>query len=188
VLLVMGLVGLGLGIAYAFWLLLAHRHVIFEVLLPAGIGDTKAISELKELNLASPVAIYATIVTFFLELVLTGILLWTSTGLISMRPSARWAAVFYGIFMILVGTFNVILAVFVLATPAQPVNVLAVLARGVIVLFAIVLWGTMFLPVVTAAYGGQEAPEEIDEGPFEQDDEEPEPPPSRRRQKERMDS
>jgi len=173
VLLAMGYVGLVLGMAYIFWLLLAHWNVLLY-LFTAGLGDPVAKSELEKINLASPVAVFATIVTFFLELVLTGILLWTAAGLISMRPSARWSAVFYSIFMILVGTFNVILAVFVLAPPSG-VDVLAVLARGVIVLFAIVLWGTMFLPVVTAAYG-DELSEETESAPDElEEDLEPAP-------------
>jgi hypothetical protein len=179
ILLVMGLLGLVLGIAYLVWLIVAQQSILFD-LFTAGLGDPVAVSSLAKRNLASPVAVYAATTTFFLELVLTLILLWTAAGLINMRPSSRWSAVFYSIFMILVGTFNVILA-FVLATPTEPVNLLAVIARGVIVLFAIILWGTMFLPVVSAAYN---FPFEPPEPPPEEDDQtvmEPPPPPSSRR-------
>jgi hypothetical protein len=151
VLLVMGVLGLLLGVAYLVWLIGAQRMVLLD-LVSAGIGDPVAVTSLTRRNMAKPVAIYVTVVTFFLELVLTVILLWTSTGLINLRSSARWSAVFYGIFMVVVGTINVILAVFVFATPTEPVDPLAILARGVAVLFAIVLWGTMFLPSVNAVY------------------------------------
>ena len=153
VLLVMGVLGLVLGIAYLIWLVAAHKEVLYDLFF-AGIGDPVGANKLAKRNMASPLAIYATTVSFFLELVLTLILLWTASGLINRRPSARWSAVFYAIFMLLVGTFNVIMAVFVL-TRIDPVeHLLAVVARGVIVLFAIVLWGTMFLPSVTAVYAG----------------------------------
>jgi hypothetical protein len=173
VLLVMGLLGLGLGIGYLIWLVLAGRKAL-TYLFFAGLGDLQHISKLKELSLTTDAAIYATLVTFFLELVLTFILLWTSAGLLILRPSARWSAVFYSIFMILVGTINMILAVFVLK-PESGVDVLAVIARGVIVVFAIVLWGTMFLPVVIAAFEGPE-PVPLEEIPSEE-----QPPSSRRR-------
>jgi hypothetical protein len=173
VLLVMGLVGLGLGMAYLTWLIVAQQGVLLD-LFNAGLPDPQAVQSLKQKNLASPVAVYATVVSFFLELVLTLMLLWTASGLLNMRPSSRWAAVFYGIFMIPVGVFNVILAMFILASPAHPVDLLAVLARGIIVLYAIVLWGTMFLPPVLAAYAGDFALLESADDAFE---EEPEPEP-----------
>jgi hypothetical protein len=179
VLLVMGLVGLGLGMAYLTWLVVAQQSILFD-LFTGGLGDPVAVSSLARKNLASPVAVYATVVSFFLELVLTLILLWTASGMINMRPSSRWAAVFYGIFMIPVGVFNVILAMFILATPAHPVDLLAVLARGIIVLYAIVLWGTMFLPPVVAAYAGDFALPETADDAYE-DEAEPEPAAPRRR-------
>jgi hypothetical protein len=166
---VMGIVGLVLGIAYLVWLVAAQKETLYDLFF-AGIGDPVGVRDLAKRNLATPLAIYATTVSFFLELVLTLILLWTASGLINRRPSARWSAVFYAIFMLLVGTFNVILAVFVLKGTDPVEHLLAVVARGVIVLFAIVLWGTMFLPSVTAAYaGGVPAPDEFEE------EEEPQP-------------
>jgi hypothetical protein len=179
VLLVMGYVGLGLGILYAVWLIAAHIGVL-GTLMAAGIGDPQSISKLRPLNLTNPVAIYATLVSFFLEVVLTVILLWAAAGLLTLRPSARWGAVFYSIFMILVGTINVILAVFILK-PQSGVNVMAVLARGVIVLFAVILWGAMFLPAVKAAYGETVAAPPLEDVPLEEADVESEPAPSSRR-------
>jgi hypothetical protein len=180
VLLVMGSVGLGLGVLYAVWLILSH-YGLLGTLLAAGIGDTQAISKLRTLNLASPIAIYATFVSFFLEVVLTAILLWAAGGLITLNPSARWASVFYSIFMILVGTINVILAVFILVPPSG-VNVLAVLARGIIVLFAVILWGAMFMPDVKVAYGEEVRLPPMEDIPFEEEEEESAPAPSSRRQ------
>ena len=179
VLLVMGSVGLGLGVLYAVWLILAHIGLL-GTLMAAGIGDPQSISKLRPLRLTDPVAIYATLVSFFLEVVLTVILLWAAAGLLTLRPSARWAAVFYSIFMILVGTINVILAVFILKPPSG-VNVLAVLARGIIVLFAVILWGVMFLPVVKVAYGERVTGPPMEDVPFEEADEEAEAAPSSRR-------
>ena len=181
VLQVIGFVGLGLGLLYMLWLLVGHYSVMLS-LLTAGIGDTLAVNRLRSLNLASPLAVYATIVSFFLELALTGILIWAASGLITVKPSARWAAVFYSIFMIPVGMINVILAVFVLKPPSG-VNVLAVLARGVIVLFAVILWGAMFMPAVKVAYGEDVTPPSMEEVPFEEEYEEEQPAPSSRRTK-----
>jgi hypothetical protein len=173
VLLVMGLLGLVLSIGYLVWLVLAGQKAL-TYLFFSGLGDLQHISKLKELGLTTDAAIYATLVTFFLELALTLILLWTSMGLLVLRPSARWSAVFYSIFMILVGTIDVILAVFVVK-PESGVDVLAVITRGVIVVFAIVLWGTMFLPMVVAAFEAP-APTSLEEIPTED-----QPPSSRRR-------
>src|SRR5690242_519207 len=102
-----GFAGLGLGLLYMLWLLVGHYSVMLS-LFTAGIGDPLAVNRLRSLNLASPLAVYTTIVSFFLELALTAILIWAAAGLLRVKPSARWAAVFYSIFMIPVGMINVI--------------------------------------------------------------------------------
>jgi hypothetical protein len=182
VLLIVAILGLVLGLAYLVWLVASQVGVLSD-LTYAGIGDPSVFPSLKRRNLATPLAIYTTVVSFFLELVLTFILIWTSLGLLNLRRSARWAAVFYGIFMIVVGVSNVVIA-FVLASPNVP-DLLAVVARGAIVLFAIFLWAIMFLPSVTAAYadGGVVSGADVDE--FEEE-EEPKPAPPRRRARARQ--
>jgi hypothetical protein len=175
VLLVMGLLGLLVGINYLIWMIVSQQEVLFDLFF-SGLGDPVSISHLARRHLASPVAVYATTVLFFLELVLILILLWTATGLMSLRPSARWAAVFFSIFMILIGITNVILGTFVLVPPNQQVNLQPLLVRGGIILFAIILWGTMFMPSVIAAYSYVPPSDVLDEY-------EPEPPPSSRRRR-----
>jgi hypothetical protein len=182
VLLVMGILGMLLGFAYLIWLVASQQQTLLD-LFNAGLGDPQAIHTLRGHNLGSPLAVYTTVVTFFLELVLTFILIRTALGLLTLRPWARWAAVFYGIFMIAVGLSNVGIS-FYLASPNMP-DLLAVIARGVIVLYAIVLWGVMFLPSVTAVYAGGAPPANLEEEIFEEEEPEvePEPAPRRRRVK-----
>jgi hypothetical protein len=112
-------------------------------------------------HLTEPGPVYVTVLTVMLELLLTGILLASSLGIMARRPWARWAVLFYCAWVILVEASSTMARAFYLTPPTERVAVAPLLVNGATILVAIVLWGLACLPNVEAACGpepGGEAP------------------------------
>ncbi len=154
---VLGYLSLGFALAWIFWLALARYAVLLD-LFGAGLGEDRAISELARLHLASPGAVYVTLLTLLLELLLAVILLASGLGLLGQRPWARWSLLFYCAWVILVEAGSTLAQAFFLTPATERLALAPVLVNGVTILTAIVLWGMAYLPGIESAGPASDEP------------------------------
>jgi hypothetical protein len=145
----LGVASLVFGVAWLAWLGLGQQGVPLD-LCGAALDDDRAAEALARRHLAFPGAVYVTVLTLLLELLLTLILLASGLGLLGQRPWARWSALFYCGWVILVEAGSSLARAFYLTPATERVAVLPLLINGVTILFAIVLWGLVCLPSVEA--------------------------------------
>lgn len=153
----LGLASLLLGAGWLILLLWVRGGDLADLLL-AGLADPAAVARLAGKGLASPAAVYATVILFALELALLGILIAAGVGLLRLRPFARWAALFGCAGSIVVEGCSTLLHVFSLTPSGAAVKLVPIVVHGLVILAAIVLWGGLFLPEVVAACGGPANP------------------------------
>jgi hypothetical protein len=151
--LLMGLCCCAFAVLYLGWWTIFRGGELVQ-LVAAAFGDASLLPSLARRNLVRVAPIRFTVVVFFVEVALMGILAWAGCGLILFWRSARWAAVFYCGWAIAVALLHTFVRVFFLTLPGEVVMVSPFLMDAVLILFANVLAGTMFLPAVTEAYAG----------------------------------
>lgn len=151
VLTLLGYLSLAVALAWCAWLGLGQQTVLLN-LCGAAAGDARAIQDLSRQHLAAPGPVYVTVLTLLLELLLTLILLASAVGLLARRPWARWTALFYCVWVILVEAGSTLARAFYLTPATEPVLLTPILVNGGTILFAIVLWGTVSLPSADAAW------------------------------------
>jgi hypothetical protein len=155
--LVMGLAACAFAAAYLVWLLLARGDDLAD-LPAAAFGSAEAVERLAGRQLATAAAVLVTVVHLAVVLVLTLLTAYSGVGLLAFWRSARWAAVFTGVFTAAVGVAHTLVRMIFLTPAGAPVKLTPFLMDAVAVLFAVVLVGTMFLPELTTAYGGDLTP------------------------------
>jgi hypothetical protein len=161
-LLAMGCGCLAFALGYFVWLA-AYQGSRVADMLAVLFGNSEAFDELSRLHLASTPGVFLTVLPFCLELVLLGILLWCGFGLVTLRGSARWSALFFVGTIVPLALADTVLRLTLLTMPRQSLPLAPFLMDAVVIQFAIVLCGTMFLPSVAAAY--QPAPANDAAGP-----------------------
>ena len=141
----LGLASLSLGVVWLILLLLVRGGDMAD-LLRAGLSDSAAIARLTGQGLARSGVIYATVITFSLELALAVILIVAGVGFLRLWPSARWVALFGCIGTIALEGSSTLVYLFCLTPSGAAVKLGPVVVNGLVVLGAIVLWGALFLP------------------------------------------
>jgi hypothetical protein len=149
--LAMGCCCFAFALSYFVWLAVYQGPRVAHM-LGVLFGSDEALDELGRLNLASTAGVFLTVLPFFLELLLLGVLVWCGFGLVTLRGSARWSALFFIGVIIPLALTDTLLRLTLLTAPRQSVSVTPFLMDATVIQFAIVLCGTMFLPSVTAAY------------------------------------
>jgi len=152
-LLVMGLGCCAFAVLYLLWLLL-YRRADLAALLAATFGNSDVLPALQARGLGRASTVRLAVTHLLVELVLTGLLVWSGFGLLLVWRSARWSAVATAGFSIAAALGHTF-GLFSLTPPAEAIKVTPLLMDAVAVLFAIVLLGTMFLPDVSEAYAGE---------------------------------
>jgi hypothetical protein len=150
-LVVMGYCSLGFAVTYLGWLLLYHAGDIVDM-LAAALGNGNALDSLLRKHLAQAHAVFLTLLTVGLEAVLMAILVACGYGLLTVQGWARWCALFFAAVVVPVALLHTVLHLAWLTGPQQPLRITPLMMDAVVIQFAIVLGGTMFLPSVTAAY------------------------------------
>jgi hypothetical protein len=150
-LMVMAYFSLGFAVVYLGWLLIYHAGDIVDM-LAAALGNGAALDSLVGKHLAEDHAVFVTLLTVGLEAVLMAILLACGYGLLTVQGWARWCALFFAVVAVLVALLHTVLHLAWLTSPQQPVRMTPLMMDAVVIQFAIVLGGTMFLPSVTEAY------------------------------------
>jgi hypothetical protein len=146
----MGWCNLAFAVAFLGCLLLYHVADLVDM-TAAIFGDAAAVDSLRSHRLTGR-AVFLTLVPFCLEVMLMGVLLWSAFGLLTMRGSARWSALFFGGVAIPLALAHSVLHLVWLTVPEQVIALGPLLLDAILIQFAIVLCGTMFLPSVVVAY------------------------------------
>jgi hypothetical protein len=150
------LIGLGLSFfaaAYLLWFLLyAWPHL--QQILGVAFGDAGPITNLMHDNLAGAATVRAAVMLGSARVVLVGGLATAGVGLVLLWRWARWASIFGSAMLIVLALASTVARLWFLTLPGGAVKVTPLLLDGTGILLAIVGGGLMFLPEVTAAYGG----------------------------------
>jgi hypothetical protein len=149
----LGSCGLAFGLACLAWLALGRSGDLTE-LFRAAWGDSVAARRLARAHLDGVAAVSAATVPLLLEWALALLLLAAGAGLLSLHRAARRAALFYCVAVIPVQALAALVRVFCLTLPGQPVRIVPIVVNCLVTLFAIGLWGGLFLPEVEAAFAG----------------------------------
>lgn len=164
-LVLIGCFSLAFAAAYGGWLLVYRGGDLFS-LSAAALGNGDAQDNLLRNHLTSKRAIVLALLPLVLQAVLLVVLAWSGFGLLMLRGSARWSALFFSGCILPIALLDTVLRLWLLTLPRQPVKVTPFLMDAVVIQFAIVLGGSMFLPSVTAAYQADVPPESgTDEAP-----------------------
>jgi hypothetical protein len=147
----MGALSLVVAVTYLVALLLSQGGDLLQ-LVAASRGNRSAVTALMERRLAYPGAIYAFLLLTVVELTLAGILFWTGIALLTLRPSARWCAVFFSLATFLIEPTSTVIQVFFLTDANASVKLLPILLNAAAILFGIHLLGCMFLPSVALTF------------------------------------
>jgi hypothetical protein len=153
ILLVLGWCCLGFTLFYLGWLLVYYSSHLVDM---AGVvfGSADALDSLRQHDRARTSAIFLTVLPFCLEVALMGVLGWCGFGLLTVRGSARWSVLFFCLAIIPVALLHTVLQLTWLTKPNWPVALTPFVMDAVVIQFAIVLCGTMFLPGVALTYRG----------------------------------
>jgi hypothetical protein len=139
------------GVPYLGWLLLYHAGNMVDM-LAAALGSAEAVDSLLAHHLAETHAVMLTFLTVCLEAVLLALLLACGYGLLHRSGWARWSTLFFAGVVVPVALAHSVLHLLWLTLPHQPIRVTPLIMDAIVIQFAIVLGGSMFMPSVTAAF------------------------------------